>query len=243
MHLNNTCFSVSSSPHLQSSYFYVILSLPLTGQTSFLYHQFYSCTTLPSAKLSFLGLSFICAYSLSLSVSLKPNSMLSYCILSQIYFFHHSPSTFIPRFNIPFTLTFSTPIAQTCYICACILTTILICIISQSNMLYQSLTPNSLQTPLNIHFTIAFASLSSKLLHPVSLLISPFLTFPTSQSHLPIPFCLTSKSSHSPWYHARAPHPDISLFTTILLCQPHIYFLTLLQHILPFQVYHLPPSL
>ena len=36
-----------------------------------------------------------------------------------------------------------------------------------------------------------------------------------SHSHLPKPFCITSKSSHSRWYHASAPHPYISLLTII----------------------------
>ena len=81
---------------------------PSYGQTSSPYHQSNGCTTLPSAKFSFLGLSFIRTYSFSLSVSLKPSfhALLPLsCILSQIYFFHPSRSTFIPRFTIPLTLT------------------------------------------------------------------------------------------------------------------------------------------
>ena len=50
----------------------------------------------------------------------------------------------------------------------------------------------SSNTTLNIHFTIAFAFLSSKILHPVSPLISSFITFHTSQSHLRIHICIGS---------------------------------------------------
>ena len=67
----------------------------------------------------------------------------------------------------------------------------------------------------NIHSIITFASLSSNVLQPVSPMITSFLTFSTSQSHLPIPFCLISKSSHSFCYHANAPQPYISFLTTI----------------------------
>ena len=63
----------------------------------------------------------------------------------------------------------------------------------------------SLNTTL-IDFTIYFASLYSKVPHHVSPLSCSFLIVPTSQSHQPITYCLTSKSSHSCWYHARAPH-------------------------------------
>ena len=79
----------------------------------------------------------------------------------------------------------------------------------------------SLNTTFNLHFTIAFVSLSSKVLHPVSPLISLFLTFPTSQIHLPIPLCLISNSSHYFWHHANASHPYISLFITIR-CHPSL---------------------
>ena len=61
--------------------------------------------TLPSEKTLIY---FIRTYSSSLAVLLKPsvNAFIPYyCIVSHIYFFHPSPSTFIPRFTIPFTLT------------------------------------------------------------------------------------------------------------------------------------------
>ena len=51
----------------------------------------------------------------------------------------------------------------------------------------------SSNTTRNIHSTITFSSLSSKVLQPVSHLVSSFLTFSTSQSILPIPFCPISK--------------------------------------------------
>ena len=62
VHSNNTCFSVSTSPHryLSSSYFHVILSLPLTGKHPPLIISLTPAPTFPSAKLSFLGHSFIC---------------------------------------------------------------------------------------------------------------------------------------------------------------------------------------
>ena len=52
--------------------------------------------TLPSANFHLLDFSFIRTYSFSLSVSLKPSFhalLPRSCILSQIYFFHPSPST------------------------------------------------------------------------------------------------------------------------------------------------------
>ena len=96
VHSNNTCISVSTSPqpHLQPSYFHVILSLPLTGKHHPLTISRTVAAILPSAKLSFLGISFIRTYSFSLSVSLKPffHAFLSLsCILSQIYFFLDLP--------------------------------------------------------------------------------------------------------------------------------------------------------
>ena len=54
----------------------------------------------------------------------------------------------------------------------------------------------SSNTTRNIHSTITFASLSSKVLQPASPLISLFLTFSTSQRYLSISSCLISKSSH-----------------------------------------------
>ena len=65
----------------------------------------------------------------------------------------------------------------------------------------------SSNTTRNIHSTITFASHSSKVLQPVSPLFGSFLTFSTSQSYLPIPFCLIFKSSYSFWHHASAPPP------------------------------------
>ena len=94
MHSNNTCISVSTSPqpHLQSSYFHVILSLPFTGKHAPLAIGLILAPTLPSVKLLFLGLSFkFHLYSFSLSVSLKPSFhaiLLHSCMLSQIYLFH-----------------------------------------------------------------------------------------------------------------------------------------------------------
>ena len=93
----------TSPLHISISYFHVILSLPLMGKHPPLTISQTLAPTLPSAKLSFLGLSFIRTYSFSLSVSLKPSfhALLPLsCILSQIYFFHPSRSTFIHRFTI-----------------------------------------------------------------------------------------------------------------------------------------------
>ena len=103
----------------------------------------------------------------------------------------------------------------TFYMYSCTVPTILICILSQPNMLYISLTQDFLQTPHSISIS-PLPFLLSLQTYSIMIIISSFLTFPTSQPHLPIPFCLTSKSSHSCWYHASAPHPYISLFTTIL---------------------------
>ena len=91
VHSNNTCLSVPTSPHrhLSASYFHVILSLPLTGKHPPLTISLTSAPTFPSAKLSFLGHSFICTYSFSLSVSLKP-------------FFHTClPTSLITRWTYP----------------------------------------------------------------------------------------------------------------------------------------------
>ena len=194
--------------------------------------------TFPTAKLSFLRNSFICTYSFSLCVSLKPffhTCLPTSLILLQMCFFQNSPLTFIPNFTIPFKLTSLNQIRLTNSKSPNLLQ---ICLHRDYHL---DLHPNSIKhalpisdtrfssnTTFNIHFTNAFASLSSKALHPVSPLISSFLTFPTSQSHRPIPFCRISKSSHSCWYHTSAPHPYISLFTTILFhpFQPSIYSLS-----------------
>ena len=65
VHSNNTCFSVSTSPHrqLSSSYFHVILSLPLTGKHPPLTIRLTPAPSFPSSKLSFLGHCFFCTYS------------------------------------------------------------------------------------------------------------------------------------------------------------------------------------
>ena len=110
VHSNNTCFSVSTSPHrhLSSSYFHVILSLPLTGKHPPLTISLTPAPTFPSAKLSFLGHSFIFTYSFSLSVSLNPffhTCLPTSLILLQMCFFQNSQFTFIPNFTIPFKLT------------------------------------------------------------------------------------------------------------------------------------------
>ena len=107
---NNTCFSVSTSPHrhLSSSYFHVILSLPLTGKHLPLTISLTPAPTFPSAKFSFLGHSFICTYSFTLSVSINPFShtcLPNSLIRLQMCFFQNSPFTFIPNFAIPFKLT------------------------------------------------------------------------------------------------------------------------------------------
>ena len=70
------------------------------------HHQSYSSTKLPSAKLSFLGHIFIFTYPFSFFVLLNPffhASLPTFCILSQLYFFHTFLSTFISRLTIPFT--------------------------------------------------------------------------------------------------------------------------------------------
>ena len=52
--------------------------------------------------------------------------------------------------------------------------------------------------------------------HPSLLKKVSYNTWINISCNLPIPYCLTYKSSHSCWYHASAPHPYIRLFTTIL---------------------------
>ena len=95
--------------------------------------------------------------------------------------------------------------------------TIFTCIISQSNMHYQSQTPDFLQTQLSTYISPLLLPLSPFKRTPSCLSSNQLISnIPTCQSDLLIPFCLTSKSSHSCWYYASAPHPYISLFTTIL---------------------------
>ena len=101
VHSNNTCFSVSTSPHLHlsSSYFHVILSLPLTGKHPPL-------TILPThfhLQNSFLGHYFICTYSFSCSVSLKPFSML---VCQHPLFYCRCASSRIPHSHSSLILPF-----------------------------------------------------------------------------------------------------------------------------------------
>ena len=164
VHSNNTCISVSTSPqpHLQSSYFHVILSLPLTGKQPPITTSLTLAPTLPSTKLYFIR-----TYSFSLYVSLKPSfhALLPHsCILSQIYFFHPSPSTLIPRFTIPFTLTSLKQIRFTnsinpnlLHMCLHLDHHLDVHPISIKHALQISDTKFSSNTTLNIHFTIAFS--------------------------------------------------------------------------------------
>ena len=211
VHSNNTCFSVSNSPHrhLSSSYFHVILSLLLTGKHPPLIISLTPAPTFLSANFSFLGHYFICTYSFFLYVSLKPffhTCLPTSRIQLQMCFFQNFPFTFIPNFTIPFKLTSLNQIRFTNTKRPNLLH---VCLHRDHHL---ELHPNSIKhalpisdtrfssnTTFNIHFTITFTSLSlsSKVLHPVSPLFSSFLTFPTSQSHRPILFCRISKSSHS----------------------------------------------
>ena len=83
--------------------------------------------------------------------------------------------------------------------------------ISKRHALHRSEIWFSLNTIRRNQLAIAFASLSSKVLHPVHPLINSFLTSTTSQSHLSILFCFTSKSLHPVWDHTSASYPNISL--------------------------------
>ena len=110
VHSNNTCFSVSTSPylHLSSSYLHGILSLTLTGKHPPLTISLIHVPIFKSAKLSFLGHSFICTYSFSLSVSLKPffhTCLPTSLILLKMYLFQNSPFTFVPNFTFSCQLT------------------------------------------------------------------------------------------------------------------------------------------
>ena len=98
--------------------------------------------------------------------------------------------TFIPNFTIPFKLTSLNQIRFTdskspdlLHICLHHDHHLDLHLSSIKHALPISDTRFSSKTTFNIHFTIDFASLSSKVLHPVSPLISSFLSFPTSQSH------------------------------------------------------------
>ena len=109
VHSNNTCFSVYTSPHLHlsSSYFHVILSLPITGKHPPLTIILSPAPTSTSTKHSFLGHSFVYTYSVSLSVSLKPffhTCLPTSHILLQMCFLQNSPFTLIPNFTIPYKL-------------------------------------------------------------------------------------------------------------------------------------------
>ena len=174
---------------------------------------------------------------------LKPMLLPTSCILSQMRFFHTSSSTFILRFTISFTLASLSQIGFTksinpnlLHICLHHAHQLELHLISTNHALPISDIRCSSNTTLTIHFTIAFPSLSSKVLHPVSPLISSFLTFPRSQSHLlPIPFCFTSKSSHSCRYHANTPQHTLA-------CLPP-YSSILLYQLPYFPVYNLHPLL
>ena len=111
--------------------------------------------------------------------------------------------TLIPNLSTPFTLTSPKQIRFTSSFNPNVLH---ICLyrahhpdlhpISKRHALPRSAIRFSLNTIRSNQLTIAVASLSSKVLHPVYPLTSSFLTFTTSQSHLPISFCFTSKSLH-----------------------------------------------
>ena len=83
VHSNNTCFSVSTSPHrhLSSSYFHVILSLPLTSSS---HHQYHSYPHIPICK------TFISWIFFHLCILVLP-----FCIIKSIfpYLFANLPSS------------------------------------------------------------------------------------------------------------------------------------------------------
>ena len=209
VHSNNTCFSVSTSPHrhLSSSYFHVILSLPVTDKHPPLTISLTPAPIFPSAKLSFLGHSLNCTYPFSLSVSLNPffhTYLPTSLMLLQMCFFQNSPFTFVPNFTIPFKLTSLNQIGFTNSKSPNLLH---ICLHRDhhldlhSNSIKHALPISDTRffsnTTFNIHLIIDFTSLSSKVLHHASPLISSFLTFLTFQSHRPIPYCRISKLAHS----------------------------------------------
>ena len=158
---NNTCSSVSTCPHPQqsSSYFHAIISLLLTGRHPHLTISLTLAPTLPSANLSFIGhifhfhILFLPFCIIEPILPLLPANLLSLQKL-QMYLFHTFLTILIPRLTIPFTLTsinnirLTNSISPNKYISACILPTILMCILFQSNMLSLSLTSNYLQTPI-----------------------------------------------------------------------------------------------
>ena len=194
VYLNSTCFSVSTSPHLDLSlsYYYVILSLPLTGK-----HHPISLTpdpTFPSEKLSFHFFHFYILFQpFCISKAIFHTYLPTSLLVLQLCFVQNSP--FIPNFTIPYELT---SLNQRMFTISRSPHLIHMCLDRDHHLdlhhnsikhaLPISDTRFSSKTTLNIHFSIAFASLSSKVLHPVSLLISSFPTFPTSQSHRPIPY-------------------------------------------------------
>ena len=199
VHSNSTCFSVSTSPHrhLSSSYFHVILSLPLTGK----HHPLTISLTLPPPfhLLLFLGHSFICTYSFSLSVSLKPffhTCLPTSLILLQMCFFQNSPFTFTPNLTILFKLTSLNQIRFTNSKSPNLLH---ICLHRDHHL---DLHPNSIKhalpisdtrfssnTTLNIHFTIA--PYSSILLYQQHIYFQTLqlYTLPYQVLRLHLPFC------------------------------------------------------
>ena len=126
--------------------------------------------------LDFLSFFVSCSFSISLSLNPSFHALIPLsCIFLQIYSFHPSRSTCIPRFTIPFTLTSLRHIQFTISNSPNLLH---ICLhldhhldwhpISIRHALPISDTILSSNTTLNIYFTIVFASLSSKILHSVS---------------------------------------------------------------------------
>ena len=168
--------------HLSSSYFNIILSLPLTSKTSSLTISLTTAPTCPSAKLSFHGHSVIRTYYFYHSVSLKPSfhaCLSTSLIFLSMCFFQNSPVTVIPSFTIPFKLT-------------------------SLNQIRFFFFKNNFQHPFHHCFCLSL-SLSSILSPLIYYLHSPL----QHSSHLlPIPFCIASKSSHS---YTSVPHSYISL--------------------------------
>ena len=106
------------------------------------------------------------------------------------------------------------------------------------NLWHQILFKHHSQHPF--HHCICFSL--SNVLHPFSPLISSFITFVTSQSHI-YPFQSPLLPKHliractMPVLHI---HTLASLlpYSSIILCQLHIYFQTFLLHYWPYQILH-----
>ena len=119
----------STWPHRSSSYFHVIISLLRT---------YLDIDILTPALPKLIPWSSFHRKILFILFCLI-KSILSYIHPVLSHFFHNFTSTFISRFTIPFTLTylsqirFTNPISPTLLHCACIVSTILICILFQSN--------------------------------------------------------------------------------------------------------------